>query len=166
VKKLPAARKRKAVEPDKWALDRDRNIGYLMRDTSRLLLGSLSERLDGYGVSLGNWFILRELFETDGLVLRELAARLHLLSPSVVAAVDILEKRGLVQRQRSETDRRQVHVFLTKKGRQLKKPLGEVTGFVAAIGLEGIEEEDLTHLRATLHRIRENCRRDHLSKPL
>lgn len=164
--KLPATRKRKTAEPDKWALDRDRNIGYLMRDTSRLLLGSLQERLDGYGVTLGNWFILRELFETDGLVLRELAARLHLLSPSVVAAVDILEKRGLVLRQRSETDRRQVHVFLTKKGRQLKKPLGEITGSVAEIGLEGIAETDLTHLRATLHRIRENCRRDHLSKPV
>jgi DNA-binding MarR family transcriptional regulator len=165
IKQAPA-RKRKAVEPDKWALDRERNIGYLMRDTSRLLLGSLQERLDGYGVSLGNWFILRELFETDGLVLRELAARLHLLSPSVVAAVDILEQRGLVRRQRSDSDRRQVHVFLTRKGRQLKQPLGEVTGLVAEIGLDGIEEEDLAHLRATIHRIRENCRRDQLRRPL
>ncbi|MCL4402037.1 MAG: MarR family transcriptional regulator [Acidobacteria bacterium] len=48
-----------------------------------------------------------------------LAERLHLRHHSVVGLVDRLVERGLVVRQRAESDRRQVRVFLTPQGEQI-----------------------------------------------
>lgn len=139
-------------------LNRDANLGYLLRDTTRLMMRSLQQRLEGPGITLGNWFILRELWETDGMALRALAVRMDLLGPSIVAAIDSMEKRDLVQRRRSATDRRQVHIFLTKRGRQLQMELQGLTREVSAVGLRDIDKADVERLRALLRIIRENYR--------
>ena len=118
----------------------------------------LQQRLDAHGITLGNWFILRELWESDGLMLRELATRMDLLGPSIVAAVDLMEKRGLVSRERNSTDRRQVHVFLTEKGHQMREPLLELSRDTTMIGVSGFKDGDIAQLRRLLLRMRENCR--------
>jgi DNA-binding MarR family transcriptional regulator len=50
-------------------------------------------------------------------MMRELAERLSLAVNSVTTIVDNLESRHLVRRQRSDEDRRKVHVELTDAGR-------------------------------------------------
>lgn len=140
--------------------NRDQNIGYLLRDAARLLLRALQQRLTGAGLTLGNWFILRELWETDGLTLRELGVRLDLLGPSVVAAIDSMEKRKLVERRRSANDRRQVHIFLTDKGKQLQVSLQSLPRSVSAIGFRGIDDGSLEALRVMLRTVRDNYRAD------
>lgn len=54
-------------------------------------------------------------------IMRELAEFLLLAVNSVTSVVDNLEKKGIVQRQRSETDRRVVRVELTDAGRVVYK---------------------------------------------
>jgi DNA-binding MarR family transcriptional regulator/transposase-like protein len=142
----------------KGVLSRDRNIGYLLHDTTRVLMRILQQRLDMHGITLGNWFILRELWESDGLLLHELASRMDLLGPSIVAAVDLMEKRGLVSRQRSETDRRQVHVFLTRKGREMREPILALSRETSTIGVRGLSDRDVAQLRRLLLTMRQNCR--------
>jgi MarR family transcriptional regulator, organic hydroperoxide resistance regulator len=142
----------------KGTLSRDHNIGYLLHDTTRLLMRLLQQRLDAHGITLGNWFILRELWESDGLILRELASRMDLLGPSIVAAVDLMEKRGLVSRERNRIDRRQVHVFLTEKGHQMREPLLELSRDATMIGVRGFKDADIVQLRRLLLIMRENCR--------
>jgi len=53
----------------------------------------------------------------------ELAERLQLQHHSVVELVDRLEQRGLVRRERSQRDRRQVYVRLTPAGERLLEEL-------------------------------------------
>ena len=52
-----------------------------------------------------------------------LAERLQLEHHSVVELVDRLAKRGLIQRTRSQKDRREVHVKLTPRGERILKQL-------------------------------------------
>jgi DNA-binding MarR family transcriptional regulator len=52
-----------------------------------------------------------------------LAERLQLQHHSVVELVDRLAKRGLIQRTRSQEDRREVHVKLTPRGERILKQL-------------------------------------------
>jgi DNA-binding MarR family transcriptional regulator len=52
-----------------------------------------------------------------------LAERLQLQHHSVVELVDRLAKRGLIQRTRSQEDRREVHVKLTPRGERILQQL-------------------------------------------
>ncbi len=52
-----------------------------------------------------------------------LAERLQLQHHSAVELVDRLAKRGLIQRTRSQEDRREVHVKLTPRGERILKQL-------------------------------------------
>lgn len=60
---------------------------------------------------------------------RELSHDLQLSSPATTAMLDRLEKGGLIERQRTDKDRRVVRIALTKKagtsGREMFMPLGK-----------------------------------------
>jgi DNA-binding MarR family transcriptional regulator len=53
----------------------------------------------------------------------ELAERLQLRHHSTVELIDRLVAKGFAERQRAESDRRQVHVRLTKSGQQILRKL-------------------------------------------
>jgi DNA-binding MarR family transcriptional regulator len=55
----------------------------------------------------------------------EISERLVTRDPDVTRIVDRLEKRGLVRRERSTTDRRVVRVFITKDGQSSLKRLDQ-----------------------------------------
>jgi len=64
--------------------------------------------------------------ERDYVTIGELAERLQIRHHSTVGLVDRLVRQGLVAREPSEDDRRQVHVSLTRRGRDLLEKLAEV----------------------------------------
>lgn len=72
------------------------------------------------GLTGAQLFVLQKLAESpDPLSLNELAARTHTHQSSVSTVVARLAARGLVQRRRSETDRRALKLTLAGRGRQL-----------------------------------------------
>jgi len=62
---------------------------------------------------------LKELSVHGGVYVAELTRAIHLSQPTVTGILDRLEKRGLVRRQRSDEDKRRVHVWLTDDGERL-----------------------------------------------
>lgn len=80
----------------------------------------------------------------DGpLRISDLAQRLYLHNATVVGIVDRLEAQGLVQRNRSEEDRRVVMVSLTVEGRELVTRAPEVAQGLLVAGLEKIPRRSL-----------------------
>ena len=67
------------------------------------------------------WRVLRVLWEAKQQPLLKLAQTTLIPSPSLVGVVDRLAQRGLVQRVRSDKDRRVVNICLTSKGKALEK---------------------------------------------
>ncbi len=61
--------------------------------------------------------------ESSGPPIAYLAESLQVQHHSAVELVDRLAKRGLIQRTRSEADRREVHVRLTARGERILKQL-------------------------------------------
>ena len=59
-------------------------------------------------------------------MMRELAEHLGVAVNSMTGIVDGVERKGLVRRQRSEQDRRIIHVELTDAGREIYKSYVEV----------------------------------------
>ena len=74
-----------------------------------------------FGLTEQQWRVLRMLWENDEVAVRVLSETTLLPAPSLVGVIDRLCKQGLVARRRSETDRRNVFVYATEKGRDLHR---------------------------------------------
>jgi len=73
--------------------------------------------LDEMGITYPQYLVLSTLAENDGITIGAIADRLSLESSTITPPVKRLEQAGLVERRRSKTDERQVHVFLTPLGK-------------------------------------------------
>ncbi len=139
-----------------FADDTDESIGYLLRDTSRRILNTMSDELETHGLSLPRYFVLRELYQREGLTQREIANRVGVLEPTIVATLDALERGGLVVRERSTTDRRKASVMLTPAGHALRETLLGYASTVLDRALSGLGEADIVALRSMLKHIKSN----------
>lgn len=74
-----------------------------------------------FGLTEQQWRVLRVLWQQDEVAFRELADQTLIPAPSLVGIVDRLTTSGLAKRRRSSTDRRNVYVRATAKGKALEK---------------------------------------------
>jgi DNA-binding MarR family transcriptional regulator len=72
----------------------------------------------GGGLSFSQWYLLRQLADCDELPAGKLAAAADLTPASATQMLDSLAEQGLVERVRSDTDRRVVLNRLTPAGRE------------------------------------------------
>jgi DNA-binding MarR family transcriptional regulator len=93
----------------------------LLLKTTDQLRRSLSRQMEGAGVTLQQYNVLRILrgAGTEGLPTLEIANRMIEETPGITRLIDRLEDRGWVERERSATDRRQVICRLSETGRAL-----------------------------------------------
>ena len=139
---------------------RDNSIGYLITQAQRLLHKGLGMKLQQHGVSVAQWTVLVVLWEVDGLSQKELSDRVTVETATLSRTLDRMERDGMVRRVRSETDNRQVHVFLTDYGTGLWRalvPEAETMLTLALAGINALEEETLRVLRRRVIQNVENC---------
>tara|TARA_R110002096_G_scaffold147220_9_gene306929 strand:+ start:1463 stop:1903 length:441 start_codon:yes stop_codon:yes gene_type:complete len=86
----------------------------------------------------------------------DLASLLLRDATTVTRQIEGLERKGCAERRPSETDRRVVEVFVTKKGHACFEKLDPVLDAKREIILAGISEPDLKTLTRCLQTIREN----------
>src|SRR5690348_271287 len=119
------------------------SLGYLVRDANRAFQRLLERRIAPHGVTRGQWYFLRVLWEEDGLSQRELSARVGMMEPTTVIALRGMEKAGLVRRTRSADDKRVTRVCLTPKARRLRDRLLKLSQSVNDQGADGIDAAEL-----------------------
>ena len=83
----------------------------------------------------------------------DLPARMYLNPFTVVGILDRLESRGLVQRNRSDDDRRVVKVQLTSVGKELLVRAPEVASGLLVNGLETLTSKELNNIEAGLDKL-------------
>jgi len=82
--------------------------------------------------------VVKMLEGGSDLKVSDLAKRMYLHPATMVGLLDRLETKGLVQRTRSGTDRRVVHIVLTDKGRELLQKSPHVSQIPLLKGLESL----------------------------
>lgn len=98
-------------------------LGFALGAAARKLAKFYVQALAKYPLTPSQLFLLRHLWLEDGLPLRDLGLRSQLDATSITWLVDQLEQAGLIERKRSDTDRRIVRVWLTEAGRQTQARL-------------------------------------------
>ncbi|WMJ75790.1 MarR family transcriptional regulator [Sedimentibacter sp. MB35-C1] len=75
------------------------------------------------GVTRVQWIALYYLGKDEFISQKELAERMSVKESSVARLLDRMERDGLVERVRSEEDKRVINLRLTEKGRQRRAKL-------------------------------------------
>jgi MarR family transcriptional regulator, organic hydroperoxide resistance regulator len=131
------------------AVPNDR-LAHLVKHAARGLARALQMRLTEHTVSYGHWTFLRILWETEGLTQRQLSSEAGVMEPTTFSALNAMERLGYVVRRPSPKSRKEVHVYLTLKGRALKTKLVPLAEEVNAVALRDIDPRDIAATRRTL----------------
>lgn len=99
------------------------SFGYLLRQTSRRLDRAISRSLAEFDLTVSQYHLLRELWEQQGVSVRELAWLVNVAEPSTLKSINLMRERGLVRVRVDAGDRRRRLVFLTALGSRLKGPV-------------------------------------------
>ena len=99
----------------------DRSLPMMLYRTLDAVMPTFRRIFAEFNLTEQQWRVLRVLWETDSQPLLSLSRRTLISSPSLVGVVDRLTRDNLVERMRSNTDRRVVNVCLTEKGRGLEE---------------------------------------------
>jgi DNA-binding MarR family transcriptional regulator len=138
----------------------DDRLAHLVKDAARAMVRGLQMRLAQHEVSFGHWAFLRILWETDGLTQKELSDEAGITTPTTFAAVTAMEKLGYVERRYAPDNRKNTHVYLTPRGRALKKKLVPLAEEVNEISVKGVKNTEIAIARKVLLSIIENMARD------
>ena len=117
-------------------------------------------RLMEHSVSFGHWTFLRILWENDGLTQRQLSEEAGLMDPTTHSALRAMEKLGYISRRKLPNNNKNIHIYLTPKGRALKKVLVPIAEEVNNIAVNGVSESAIQTTRKTLLAIIENLALD------
>ena len=100
------------------------SVGYLMRMCTNRVLPQMEALFEDAELTFSQWTTLVALHDGRIRTAGDLAHNICDDAGSLTRLVDEMVKRGLVNRSRSETDRRVVTLSLTPRGRSLVEALG------------------------------------------
>jgi DNA-binding MarR family transcriptional regulator len=112
---------------------------------------------DQFGLTVEQYHILRHIRKGFGSV-SELAHAKQISRSAASQTVELLARRGLVTRQQSETDRRQVHLTLSEQGDALLDAIsGQTRAWMVQqfSVLDESELQDFTRLMQLLRKVAE-----------
>jgi DNA-binding MarR family transcriptional regulator len=129
------------------------NLGFLLAKASQRWNELLYERFVGRGFaevrpSYGS--LLLPLFEDDGLRMGELAKRARLSKQTMTTMVRLLERDGLVTRERDATDGRAFRISLTERAREFLPVAEEVLAELDGLVGEALGNRETTALQRAL----------------
>lgn len=99
------------------------HVWLLLWKATKTLEAHAQLSVDALGMCYSDFAVLEALLHKGPLPVNVLGKKVLLTSGSMTAAVDRLERRGLVERQNDENDRRARIVYLTDRGRKAIRKL-------------------------------------------
>ena len=126
----------------------DNQLCFALYAATRAIAKTYRQRLGPMGLTYPQYLVLVVLWQQDGITITELGRQLMLDSGTLTPLVKRLESMGHVSRKRSKVDEREVNVWLTPKGLQLRDMALDARRFVAC-RLE-MSEQDIGALRSEL----------------
>ncbi len=131
-----------------------KEIGSYIDRTYKVVRQDLINRFKGRGVNITpeQWVILKKLSEKD-MYQTDLASMSFRDKPTVSRIVDLLVKKGYVQRIQDKSDGRKYHVSITVKGNNVIKKATPAVEASRKLGWTNLSEKEYETLIATLDKI-------------
>lgn len=140
--------------------DEAKKIGYYLERTSRLVKLRYLQAFAQMGIDITpeQWVMLDSLYQRNGRSQTELAGDSYKNAPTVSRIIDLLEKKGLVERQRFENDRRRYKIFLTDAGKAVVEKVQPSVSSLRAQSWDNLSDEDYTHFLRIINQVFDNLK--------
>nr|WP_087572897.1 MarR family transcriptional regulator [Sphingomonas sp. CDS-1] len=129
------------------------SLAYQAQLFARLTQNDYMARIAETGIAPAQAYVLGELWFNEPLSQVELARRLEIGKATIGQTLTRLERAGVIERRRIQSDRRVVMVHLTEKGRSLREPLRGATVEQADALEETLGKKKMEELTETLTRV-------------
>jgi MarR family transcriptional regulator, transcriptional regulator for hemolysin len=103
--------------------------------------------------------VLHLLLQGQEMGQEQLVGQLEISKPAVSRALDSLEAKGFVTRQKDPADRRMHRVRLTGRALQVGPAVERAYNHLYALAVQGIPEADVDHFLTLFGRVSENFKR-------
>ena len=127
--------------------------GRLMRRIEKLMSSFIESRFDTRDISFQQWVALKVIRDGVARSAGELARELGNTTGATTRLIDVLEARGLLDRDRGSADRRVVQLVLTEEGEAailaLQPPVVDAWNAVLA----DFEQEEIERMVVTMTRL-------------
>jgi MarR family transcriptional regulator, organic hydroperoxide resistance regulator len=124
-------------------------IVYLYTESRRIT----KEAAGRFGLTGPQLAVLKMLEPVGKLSLSELSWKIRARNSTVTGIIDRMERERLVERRRSEADRRVVHIGLTRKGQELASEIDVEPVQIFRRVLSELSARDAADLRRILNRL-------------
>jgi len=122
--------------------DKINSAGYLANHMARLFAKGLQERIAPIGIVLGQFPILLELWERDGITQKQLLAKLDIEQATIANTLNRMERDKLIRRTAHPNDARAQQIWLTEKAAMLRKPAYDAALQQNALALSKLSPEE------------------------
>jgi len=134
----------------------NQSFSFRMREITKLFARAMNEHLKRFGVTTGQWYFLRALWEREGVSQQYLSNRLGMSSAATVFSINLLERDKLAERLPDHTDKRRYCIYLTPRGKHLREELLPFAREVQLRALDGFTDAEVRQLSEMLGRIKVN----------
>ena len=137
-------------------MDLNRQLGFLLKDTSRRYTRRFEERAQALSLTLPQCRALLHLQNNEGMSQKRLSELTELDPMTLVRILDRMEADGWVQRRFDPTDRRAHTLWLTAKSGPVLEHIARLIADTRAETLHGLSNEERTKLIELLERVHAN----------
>ena len=131
----------------------DNQLCFALYSASLAMTKLYKPMLDSLGLTYPQYLVLLVLWETDGPTVSSLGERLNLDSGTLTPLLKRMETAGWLVRQRSSTDERRVHVWLSPTGQQLQ---AQAAFIPACVGSQsGLSMSEMVTLKQQVKNLRD-----------
>ena len=133
-------------------------VNFLMEQTVRQIRNYGQRQLDllESGITVDQWVLLKIIEEHGQISQVDIAQEALKDTASITRILDLLQKKGLIQRTDDDFDRRKYLISLTADGKDFfNRMLPQITQIRNQV-VKGLSMEEIQALKSTLNKIRRN----------
>ncbi len=135
---------------------KEAGFGFMIGRLRKSIRREFDEKAAPIELTGAQFLVLHRLWAGDGILTSVLTKEVSSDGGTVTGLLDRLESKGLIRRERSAEDRRAVHIWLTKAGRDLEAPVLEIIAALNEKALGGLSEKEKTTLFRLLEKVEKN----------
>ncbi len=122
--------------------DKMNSAGYLANHMARLFAKGLQDRIAPIGIVLGQFPILLELWDRDGITQKQLVAKLDIEQATIANTLNRMERDKLIRRTAHPNDARAQQIWLTDQAKAMRDPAYAAAQQQNAQALSGLTVEE------------------------
>lgn len=138
--------------------EKNNSAGYLANHMARLFAKGLQDRITPIGLVLGQFPILLELWEKDGVSQKELVAKLDIEQATIANTLNRMERDKLIRRTAHPSDARAQQIWLTSHAKSLRDPAYEAARQQNAQALSNLSDAERAEFMKSMAKVIDSMR--------